>query len=60
MKKANAVPRKQPRDDHVLLNVIVILVMILLTAFLAETFPGGAFDSEAPTGLMQGWAPRSR
>jgi hypothetical protein len=57
MPKTAPVQRKEQAGDHVLLNIMVILVMILLSAFLAETFPGGAFESEAPKGLTQVWAP---
>jgi hypothetical protein len=52
--------RKQHADEHVMIYVVFILVMTLLSAFLAETYPGGAFDLAAPKNLMQGWAPKSR
>jgi hypothetical protein len=52
--------RKRHADEHVMIYVIFILVMTFLSAFLAETYPGGAFDLAAPTNLMQGWAPKNR
>ena len=60
MPKAIPASRKQHADEHVMIYVIFILVMTLLAAFLAETYPCGAFDLAAPTNLMQGWAPKNQ
>ena len=59
MIKAMPPSRKQHADEHVMIYVVFILVMTLLSAFLAETYPGGAFELKAPTKLMQGWAPKT-
>jgi hypothetical protein len=57
MPKAISVPHKQQTGDYALPTVIAIISMIVLAAFLAASFPAGAFDLDTSTDASQLWAP---